>query len=543
MPMLDENRTPGEAGHLGDTNQIAKKLNVWVDVVADYGADPTGVADSTAAFVAAVATGKNVHVPSGTFAVNCGQVVWPSPNTTTFQPSPSMRGDGPTRTIIRANGTGTLLDVSAPTISGTGAYTAGTNHGIVIEGINFEGRPAQTAIFINRFFQARIVDCDFNRVAGELYGFDYGVRDERIFDLGPPRRDDSNINLHLVRCMFLRINIAVDTSTSSAGAHQRFDNCYIQGVTQSEMDTIQATYPTFANHGLKLCSNHITGIGTQIVSCVRGLWLARGGDVASIDRMSTAVGLVSWHFEGMKAADIYIDACRGLDLYACEFIDHNGADVTWVPVTIYIADGGTNDVGPVRMIGGFLAPSYDVTYGPNWRGVYCGSNFTNNGNYYVEIDSPVITAMQPGAAVNSTAAANFSLVIQKEGPKVVTSAVSVRALSARIVGDSTARTSVRPNGVAMGPGGVTAEDTLLFRSAEGTMGVINTAATLSGNIQSSPSTTTANFASLTAVINTIGKFAGKMAWNSNTLKPVWAVGAAAGSVWVNADGTTAHTPI
>jgi hypothetical protein len=36
--------------------------------VLDYGADPTGVADSTAAFTAAIATGKRVWIPNGTYS-------------------------------------------------------------------------------------------------------------------------------------------------------------------------------------------------------------------------------------------------------------------------------------------------------------------------------------------------------------------------------------------------------------------------------------------------------------------------------------------
>ena len=43
-------------------------------------------------------------------------------------------------------------------------------------------------------------------------------------------------------------------------------------------------------------------------------------------------------------------------------------------------------------------------------------------------------------------------------------------------------------------------------------------------------------------INTSGKVAGVCIFDSTNTKPVWASGSSAGSVWVNADGTTAHTP-
>lgn len=55
--------------------------------------------------------------------------------------------------------------------------------------------------------------------------------------------------------------------------------------------------------------------------------------------------------------------------------------------------------------------------------------------------------------------------------------------------------------------------------------------------------TTANFASVSASINTLDKYQGKMAFNSTTSKPVWAAGANANSIWVDATGATAHTPV
>jgi hypothetical protein len=58
------------------------------------------------------------------------------------------------------------------------------------------------------------------------------------------------------------------------------------------------------------------------------------------------------------------------------------------------------------------------------------------------------------------------------------------------------------------------------------------------------SETTTNLASITAEINTsASKHAGQMVWNSTTGAPVWAAGAADGSVWVDATGATAHTPV
>jgi polygalacturonase len=40
--------------------------------VLDFGADPTGVADSTAAFLAAMTAASNIYVPEGTYCVDAG---------------------------------------------------------------------------------------------------------------------------------------------------------------------------------------------------------------------------------------------------------------------------------------------------------------------------------------------------------------------------------------------------------------------------------------------------------------------------------------
>lgn len=62
--------------------------------VLDYGADPTGATSSQAAFVAALATGKSVYVPAGTYLVT-GNLVLPEYST--------MFGDGPDLSKIQCS--------------------------------------------------------------------------------------------------------------------------------------------------------------------------------------------------------------------------------------------------------------------------------------------------------------------------------------------------------------------------------------------------------------------------------------------------------
>jgi hypothetical protein len=59
-----------------------------------------------------------------------------------------------------------------------------------------------------------------------------------------------------------------------------------------------------------------------------------------------------------------------------------------------------------------------------------------------------------------------------------------------------------------------------------------------------PTATTTELADITNAINTtVLKVAGYMVFNTTTGAPVWAIGAADGSVWNDATGTLAHTPV
>lgn len=55
--------------------------------------------------------------------------------------------------------------------------------------------------------------------------------------------------------------------------------------------------------------------------------------------------------------------------------------------------------------------------------------------------------------------------------------------------------------------------------------------------------TTTNLASLTSAVNTINKYEGKQVFNVDTNKPVYALGSTANAQWVDATGSTAHTPV
>jgi hypothetical protein len=55
--------------------------------------------------------------------------------------------------------------------------------------------------------------------------------------------------------------------------------------------------------------------------------------------------------------------------------------------------------------------------------------------------------------------------------------------------------------------------------------------------------TETNFEDIANAINTTGKYAGKQVWSTTDSLPVWAVGSAAGDVWVDGTGATKYTPV
>ena len=58
-----------------------------------------------------------------------------------------------------------------------------------------------------------------------------------------------------------------------------------------------------------------------------------------------------------------------------------------------------------------------------------------------------------------------------------------------------------------------------------------------------PTSTTVNLTAIGNAVNTTDKYAGKMLYNTTTAKPVYAAGSTAGSVWNDATGALAHTPV
>jgi hypothetical protein len=88
----------GAAGSTAAYRKAGASITPWINVVTDYGADPTGVNPSTTAFnnaiAAANASGASIYIPAGTYLVASGL-------TTLTASGVIVRGDGRNRTIIK----------------------------------------------------------------------------------------------------------------------------------------------------------------------------------------------------------------------------------------------------------------------------------------------------------------------------------------------------------------------------------------------------------------------------------------------------------
>ena len=120
--------------------------------VLDFGADPTGVADSTTAIDAAIASGKSVYFPRGTY-LTTGNHVIPFPSKQRFF------GDGWNATIIkRSGGTNMVFDIAQFAECSFSDFTVDAN--------NLGG-----TVFMWRAHYSTIKNVNVINVGGTSYGF------------------------------------------------------------------------------------------------------------------------------------------------------------------------------------------------------------------------------------------------------------------------------------------------------------------------------------------------------------------------------------
>ena len=102
-----------QAGTGAVARSVQAKLREYVSVL-DFDADPTGVADSSAAFQAAYDTGKAVWIPAGTYLLNTG-IDCTTSSSSTFTPGPRFIGEGLSLVTINSPYNGPVFDVTTDT--------------------------------------------------------------------------------------------------------------------------------------------------------------------------------------------------------------------------------------------------------------------------------------------------------------------------------------------------------------------------------------------------------------------------------------------
>lgn len=160
LATLQDVRDGGSGGGTGVVQEVSRDFLLsndslynanWVNVI-DFGADPTGISNSATAFTNAIATGKNVYVPIGTFLITGSAGATPL---LTLQAGQRIFGTGPTSVMtttsnarilkVDYNGevTGIKFVGSGSKSSGleyqSGVYAAGTTAtGWVVSNCTFE---------------------------------------------------------------------------------------------------------------------------------------------------------------------------------------------------------------------------------------------------------------------------------------------------------------------------------------------------------------------------------------------------------------------
>ena len=133
-------------GGTGATSRtVTSKLQESVSVL-DFGADPTGSSDSTTAINNAIAASAAIYLPTGTYKIS----------STINLNGVSVRGDGPTKSIISATQIGVAVRIGLP-VGTTGAFDT---YNCTYEKFGI----ACNANTTFGFFLMRVIECTFKQV-------------------------------------------------------------------------------------------------------------------------------------------------------------------------------------------------------------------------------------------------------------------------------------------------------------------------------------------------------------------------------------------
>jgi hypothetical protein len=322
--VITGNQTPGtavsfiQAGTGAITRNMQDKVRESVSVL-DFGADPTGNTDSTAAFQAALAASRQVFVPSGTYLANI----------TITQSGSKLIGDSEESTTIK-----NWSNSAVVTIDNSG----GSIRNVQIENIYFRNRnklsyPLADGLVINGVNGSN--ECDFHQVINcTFFQFRYGIylKNRTIWNRW--------VQVNVVESIIDGVNVEATDNI----AVQYWETCRIAA---------NGRYGIFVNHTF---ANFLLTAWT-FVNC------NLENNISVPVRVTGTYGIQNWSFIGCyseenatsnpigvpKSGFIFLDSpyCFGLDFKNCTMMGN--ASVSDPDYYIYISDATVNNSGSVDL--------------------------------------------------------------------------------------------------------------------------------------------------------------------------------------------------
>lgn len=561
----------------------ARTLADWMAGALDveaFGAVGDGVTDDTAAFVAALATGRPIRVPEASVAylIDAGNLTIPT--------GTRLIGDGPnSKVTINTTTLNPLFDLEDNTdISIEGLWLAGnsttqlsassgssaiscddgaeritikncritnwTRHGIALDGVT------------DALIEGNIVK-DTYRGSGILCSRTVPSDNVSVINNTVRRSQSGNIHAFFgVRGWRVTGNFCDGTDTGVGGALAVADNItaysdYGTGGELTDVAIVGNLCLNSGNNGMHIGGDRITITGNTVVNPVNGgIFCAKSDNVTPEDS------------EGWVVADNYIvysdnsgaGVQRGINLRNAKNYSITGNTVVRAAVGIEINGLDTTSYGVATgTIIGNTVDSYS-TYGIWLRNKVQGAVISNNrlnadaAETTTDIREDLASAVSADNFIfnNITSNADSELVqmIRAYGNGQV--ALGNQNGKHFEVGSTTANVvnNIQISGNSAGSAAiitVEGSDTNIGISIapKGT-GIVTSSTFVSdvvGRLQAMPRSTTAALEAVGDAINTTNKFANKAVINTTTGAIVTANAAAAADVWLALDGTTAHTPV
>lgn len=367
--------------------------------VLDFGADPTGVASSQAAFVAALATGNTVFIPEGTFLIN---------GALQLQDGQKVFGAGSSQTLINCDQTGNFSGI----FFNMGGHTSISN--LALLGINgTSGTGIKCWDSANQYgFTGYITLYDIN-----LSGFFHGLFVNNIFlldyQIGLVQNNIRGISInpaysvsedsgYCTTLTFYKVNVisnqyGVDANPTIVSKNIMFRDCAIELNTVDRQVYIQNCDPlTFDNCYLEGSS---TIPALLLVSCNTFIQQSYFNGTGGVNLGSGSNNLRANEFYGTSATDSI-----------------NGTGTSIQDVHIYNSQLGANTVLSITKIhlyysriGSTMYLNFNKNLGLTLTGDNVGVNTTviTEGIAYTKTVSATINANTSTALITDQAASNI----------------------------------------------------------------------------------------------------------------------------------------